>query len=107
MKEKCRGCGQILPVQNLLQYRNMPKSAQFFPTEGELATEHGIDILLKQCPYCGLIQAMGEPVSYYRDVIRATSVSGEMREFREEQYKNWVEEFQLTGKKIKIGRAHV
>ncbi len=100
MGVKCRGCGHILSEQILLQYTDMPKSAQFFPDNEEVKTEQGVDIILKQCLYCGLIQAVGHPVSYYRDVIRATGVSYEMRQFRESQYRKWVEEFHLTGKKI-------
>lgn len=97
---KCRCCGQILPKTDLITYSNMPKSAQFFPEEVELDAECGVDIQLKQCAYCGLVQAAGQPVSYYRDVIRATGVSCEMRKFREKQYQSWVEEFALQEKKI-------
>lgn len=100
MKVKCRGCGQPLPEENLIQYANMPKSAQFFPGADELETETGVDIVLKQCGYCGLIQAAGAPVPYYRDVIRASGVSAEMKRFREEQYRSWVKDFRLEGKKI-------
>ncbi len=100
MGVKCRGCGHILPEQFLLQYPNMPKSAQFFPDGKEVKTEQGVDIILKQCLFCGLIQAVGNPVSYYRDVIRATGVSDEMGKFREGQYRKWVTKFHLTGKKI-------
>ncbi len=96
----CRGCGNELSEKILLQYHNMPKSAQFFPDENDLDDEKGIDIILKQCLNCGLVQAVGEPVSYYRDVIRATGVSEEMRAFREIQYGEWIQENNLEGKKI-------
>ena len=78
----------------------MPKSAQFFPKEDELDTEKGVDIVLYQCPYCGLVQASGEPVSYFRDVIRATGVSGEMGSFRNKQYSEFVDKYGLADKKI-------
>lgn len=78
----------------------MPKSAQFFPQENEVHEEKGVDIVLLQCPNCGLVQAAGEPVSYYRDVIRATGVSEEMRLFREKQYREWVKTYGLSGKKV-------
>lgn len=97
---ECRNCGCRLPEQLFLQYNNMPKSAQFFPDENEIETEKGIDISLKQCLNCGLIQAAGDPVPYYRDVIRASGVSDEMRAFRNRQYSEWVHENQLAGKKI-------
>lgn len=100
MKINCRGCKNEIPDKVLLCYKNMPKSAQFFPIEGEVDEEKGVDIMLYQCPYCGLIQATGEPVYYYRDVIRATGVSEEMRLFRESQYQKWVDTYQLHGKKV-------
>lgn len=99
-KMKCRSCGCEMPEQILLTYKNMPKSAQFFPDAQEIEMEQGVDILLKQCPYCGLIQAAGQPVPYYRDVIRATGVSDEMRRFREKQYKKWVASYDLNGKNV-------
>lgn len=98
--ELCRGCRQVLPDKLLLEYRNMPKSAQFFPTDEDVATEKGVDILLKECSCCGLIQATGNPVPYYRDVIRATGVSKEMYEFRVKQYGEWVDSYNLTGRRV-------
>lgn len=100
MRIICRGCKGKMPDQVLLTYKNMPKSAQFFPDETEVKAEKGVNITLYQCPYCGLIQAVGEPVPYYRDVIRATGVSEEMRVFREKQYQKWVEDYHLNGKKV-------
>ena len=96
----CRCCHKELPEQPLLQYHNMPKSAQNFPDEDTVRGEAGVDIILYECRYCGFIQAAGDPVPYYRDVIRATGVSKEMRTFRIRQFKQWVEENQLTNKKI-------
>lgn len=100
MKISCRGCRNEMSDKVLLTYKNMPKSAQFFPAEEEVDKEKGVDIILCQCPYCGLIQVTGDPVYYYRDVIRATGVSEEMRLFRKSQYQKWVDTFQLQGKKI-------
>jgi len=78
----------------------MPKSAQYFPDEVTVEGETGVDINIYECRHCGLLQASGEPVPYYRDVIRATGVSDEMRRFRVQQFKGWVEENDLQGKKI-------
>lgn len=89
-----------MPDEILLQFQNMPKSAQHFPDASNVAEEQGVDIILRQCPYCGLIQASGNPVPYFRDVIRATGVSEEMRIFRERQYQEWVDKFHLKGKKV-------
>lgn len=100
IKYKCRCCGSILPEEELLLYPNMPKSAQFFPDASTVAEEKGVDIILFQCENCGLIQAIGEPVPYYKDVIRATGVSDSMRLFREKQFSQWVKANNLMGKKI-------
>ncbi len=99
-EERCRGCGARLPEKPLIVYKNMPKSAQFFPTEETVRGEKGVDIVLKECPRCGLAQAAGEPVPYFQDVIRAVGVSEDMRAFRLEQYRNWVKRFALTGKRV-------
>ncbi len=104
--DKCRVCGAALLGTPVFELHNMPKSAQFFPKEDELENEKGIDIILYQCEYCGHVQAAGAPVPYYRDVIRATAVSGEMRQFRLGQFKNFVDKYGLYGKKIiEIGAA--
>ncbi len=103
MKEEiryCRLCHRLLPKQPLIHYHNMPKSAQYFPDQSTVATEIGVDISIQECRYCGLLQAQGEPVPYYRDVIRATGISEEMRIFRIQQFGQWIEENQLVGRKV-------
>ena len=96
----CRFCKANLKTEPILTLNNMPKSAQFFPKKDELDAEKGVDIVLYQCPYCGLVQAAGEPVSYFRDVIRATGVSDEMGNFRRKQYAEFVKKYNLADKKI-------
>jgi len=100
MNRLCRCCGSRLPKKALLIYQNMPKAAQYFPERENLQQEKGIDLALYQCPMCGLVQLMEEPVPYYREVIRATSVSNEMKAFRLKQYGDFVRRFDLAGKKI-------
>ncbi len=97
---KCRCCGALISGEPLIEYDNMPKSAQFFPIASEAAQEQGARLSLFQCSYCGLLQLDGEPVPYFRDVIRATDVSEPMRKFREEQFTDWVERHSLAGKKV-------
>lgn len=100
----CRICAQEMGGDPLLEYRNMPKSAQFFPAPEEADTEQGVDLRLFVCPYCGMMQLDGEPVPYYREVIRATRVSPEMRAFRVQQFRNWIARYHLEGKRmIEIG----
>lgn len=97
---KCRGCRSKIPENILIKYSNMPKSAQFFPLKEEIDLEKGVDIVLLQCPYCGLVQTSGTPVPYYRDVIRAIGVSEEMKKFRKKQFESWVKKYNLGGKSV-------
>lgn len=99
-ERQCRCCHRYLPEKPLLQYHNMPKSAQHFPDIDKVEEEKGVNIAIYECHSCGLLQAAGEPVPYYRDVIRATGVSEEMRKFRVGQFRQWVDENHLQGKKI-------
>lgn len=96
----CRACSSCLPIKDLISYKNMPKSAQVFPLSVDLAEDKGIDIILKECPYCGLVQAVGAPVPYYKDVIRAIAVSDEMKAFRTRQFSEWIRKYHLNGKRV-------
>lgn len=97
---KCRACQAGLPEDPLIVYKNMPKSAQFFPNTQEILNEKGVDLSLIQCPYCGLLQLSGKPVPYYREVIRATRVSKEMHTFRIRQFSDWLHRYHLHEKRI-------
>lgn len=96
----CRACSSCLPIEDIISYKNMPKSAQDFPSSINLDEDKGVDIVLKECPYCGLVQAVGEPVPYYKDVIRSVAVSDEMKEFRIRQFSEWIREYHLEGKRV-------
>lgn len=78
----------------------MPASAQGFPNKASLQQDHGIDLDVYQCALCGVVQVNCEPVSYYRDVIRAAAVSDEMRQFRLQQFGQLAAEYGLSGKKV-------
>ncbi|WP_129409208.1 hypothetical protein [Marinitoga lauensis] len=94
---KCRICGSnTIP---LLKMPNMPSRSQFFPTEETLNLDKPTTLNIVQCSACGLIQLNNEPVSYYKEVIRATSVSKEMRKFRIHQLKKFIEKYRLSRKK--------
>lgn len=78
----------------------MPKSAQFLPGEDDLVDDRGIDLEICQCSGCGLVQLSNDPVSYYKEVVRAVGVSNEMKEFRRIQFNNFVHKYSLEGKKV-------
>ncbi len=60
----------------------------------------GTNLEVCQCSSCGLVQLNNDPVSYYREVIRAAAFSEEMREFRRAQFRAWIEKYQLTAKSV-------
>ena len=87
---KCKACGGELFTPPLLSYENSPLSAQDFHNDpGQKDNSVNLDIY--QCTKCNVIQHVLAPVSYYKEVIRAVSVSKEMEEFRIKQFKEWVE----------------
>ena len=96
----CRVCKSNCFKDRLLGYSNMPSSAQGFLNLDELKSDSGSDLGIVQCQSCGLIQLDNKPVSYFKEVIRASAFSEEMRNFRLKQFKSWVKEFNLTNRKI-------
>lgn len=100
MEGLCRCCGSSLKENPVLTYHNMPDRAQNFPSLDELDADQGIDIELYQCPFCGLVQLLNQPVGYYRDVIRAVAVSEDMKEFRNQYFREFVDYFGLQKKRI-------
>lgn len=100
MSKICRCCRAEIKSKPILKYSDMPGMAQNFPNEANLATDHGVDLELYQCPYCGMLQIVDEPVPYYKDVIRASAVSDEMKVYRRKYFRDFVEKYRLQGKKI-------
>ena len=95
----CKICNQ--PIRNdLLVYNNMPSIAQNLPDKNNLYADKGVDLQICQCEFCGTIQLNNAPVPYYREVIRATGVSEEMKQFRASQFSDFINKFNLHGKKI-------
>jgi cyclopropane fatty-acyl-phospholipid synthase-like methyltransferase len=96
----CRVCGREFFPEPLLRYENMPGAAQNFPDASALAADTGVDLTLCQCSGCGLAQLAGEPVPYYREVIRAAGISRTLEEAKLRQFTEFVEKHGLKGKKI-------
>lgn len=96
----CILCGSHLPDDAFLCLPNMPSCAQNIPGEEELPSDKGLDLHLYQCPSCGLVQLGCEPVSYYRDVIRAGGGTKTMTDLRRSQYAHFIGKCALRGKKI-------
>ncbi len=100
MRKECRCCKNLINEKPVLTYHNLPEKVQGFDKIGDPITDKAIDLEIYECPYCGLIQVLQEPVDYYRDVIRAIAVSEDMREFRNTYFKDFVDSFDLADKKI-------
>ncbi len=96
----CRLCGHDLFEKPLLRYENMPRAAQCLPDAASLDTDKGVDLEVRQCSGCGLVQLNNNPVPYYKEVIRAAAFSGEMKHFRLNQFIKFVQKYSLQGKKI-------
>tara|TARA_Y100000310_G_scaffold225330_1_gene227359 strand:- start:940 stop:2076 length:1137 start_codon:yes stop_codon:yes gene_type:complete len=96
----CRVCGNPLFDQPLLEYENMPGAAQYMPSEDTLENDSGVDLKICQCSGCGLVQLSNDPVPYYKEVIRATSFSKEITDFRRKQFKTFIKDYNLENKKI-------
>lgn len=81
----------------------MPKSAQGFgeTRDRSLTDFSSINLEVCQCSKCRLVQLnRNRPVSYYREVIRASAFSDEMRLFRQQQFRVFIDTHELHNKKI-------
>ncbi|MBF0440426.1 MAG: methyltransferase domain-containing protein [Oligoflexales bacterium] len=99
-KRKCRVCGNDFMEPPLLVQKDMPSSAQYLPRSEDLSNDRGIDIEVCQCSGCGLVQLDNDEVPYYREVIRATEISSEVREFRRKSFKEILDKHDLIGKRV-------
>jgi len=100
MIEYCRVCKQDFFQEPLLRLEDMPKGAQHLPETSLLANEKGVVLEVYQCSKCGLVQLNNEPVPYYKEVIRASAFSQEMKEFRIKQFDEFVRKYSLANKKV-------
>ncbi len=96
----CIACGKELPEQPLFILDNAPASAQDIPDAEEVKSDQGVTLNLCQCRHCGLVQFDCIPVSYYRDVIRASGFGATLVDLRRQQYRHMIETYHLEGKKF-------
>lgn len=100
---KCRVCKSKLFKNPLLSYKNSPLSAQDFH-QNPNQENNNVTIDIFQCSKCNLIQHLLPPVSYFRDVIRAVSVSSDIKKFKTSQFQEWVKKNNLIDKNyIEVG----
>lgn len=94
----CRICGAALSKPVMLN--NLPAVAQNLPTFETLADDKGVGLSIYCCPYCGVVQLDCEPVPYYREVIRTSAVSDELRKYKTKQFREFVGKYNLFGKRV-------
>lgn len=99
-KRNCIACGNPLEGGPLMEFENMPASAQDIPDREQIKRDHGITLRLHQCRCCGLVQFDCRPVAYYRDVIRSGGFNTTMVELRKKQYAHLISTYNLEGKKF-------
>lgn len=90
----CRLCSSI-DIQEIFTFRDMPSQAQYLPEDVKSAQSMKSNMKLVQCSHCGLVQIMGRPVKYYKEVIRSNRVSDSIRTFRIEQLRDFLKKYKL------------
>lgn len=98
--KRCIACGKMLPKGSLFELEHAPASAQDIPDRTEVDADYGVTLKLCQCEACGLVQFDCEPVSYYKDVIRAGGFSTTMTELRRVQYGHLIDTYHLEGRRF-------
>ena len=100
LKKSCRLCSKKLIDKPLLTLNGMPIAAQHFLNKEDFSYDRVIDLDIYQCNSCGLVQLNIEPVSYYKEVITAASISGDVRKSRLSQMIEFSKKYNLKNKKI-------
>lgn len=96
----CRLCAGPIDESRSVVMEGMPKSAQYLPGAADLSKDFGIDLVITECPFCGVFQAANPPVPYFREVIRSAGISMEMQGYRRKQFKDFILRYNLTGKRL-------
>jgi len=94
---KCNLCNNNLQNQQVLRLNNVPSSAQEFTNKKRISL---INLKIYKCKKCDLVQTDCKPVKYFKEVIRAGKFSKSMVNFREKQFRDFTEEFNLKNKNI-------
>jgi 2-polyprenyl-3-methyl-5-hydroxy-6-metoxy-1,4-benzoquinol methylase len=99
-KISCKLCETQKVNSATLELENLPTVAQFYPTDASHSRLMLGTIFVWQCEFCGLTQIANRPVPYFKEVIRATKVSGEMLKARDKQFAEFIEKYGLQESKI-------
>jgi cyclopropane fatty-acyl-phospholipid synthase-like methyltransferase len=78
----------------------MPGSVQNLYADKDDAMRSSTTLDVKECPACGHIQLINNPVSYFRDVIRAGSFSASLLERQQDVFARFIQTWGLQGKRV-------
>ena len=96
---KCRFCNST-KLKQLLYLQNFPKAAQFFLSNPRSKGKNeSLDLEVVQCACCSLIQLTNKPVSYYKSVITAASLSEQSKIKLSNEWISLIKKFKITKKK--------
>ena len=103
-KFECRLCGSP-STESVINLDGFPKSAQCFISNLDNTKEdQSITLMVCQCIDCGLIQLKNDPVSYFKDVITAASLSEASKESLANEWRPFIEKYNIVGKDaIEVG----
>ena len=101
---ECRLCASKR-TEPLINLDGFPKAAQHFISSLEqIEEDQPITLKVCQCIDCGLIQLKNDPVSYYKDVITAASLSEGSKENLVNEWRPFIEKYNILGKDaIEVG----
>lgn len=96
----CKLCLRQSFLTPNLSLPDMPSKAQHFTEVGTESADENVLLDILQCHYCDLVQLNINPVSHFKEVIRASSLSNEMIELRKNQFSKFVTRYGLRGKTL-------
>jgi 2-polyprenyl-3-methyl-5-hydroxy-6-metoxy-1,4-benzoquinol methylase len=101
---ECRLCASTR-TEPLIDLDGFPKAAQHFISSLEqIEEDQPITLMVCQCIDCGLIQLKNDPVSYYKDVITAASLSEGSKENLANEWRPFIEKYNILGRDaIEVG----
>jgi len=101
----CQVCKSNLLIKPILTLKKVPSSAQGFVKLSQ--KKNNINLKIYQCSFCGLVQTINKPVSYYKETIRAVGFSKKMINYRSKQFKKFIKKFNLKkGSIVEIGSGN-
>lgn len=96
----CRLCGSS-DLSVCLHLPRAPRNIQRLYTADERHLETAVEVTVHSCNRCGMVQIVSVlQDDYYDDYLMTVSHSRKMRQFQQEQAKDFVQRFGLTGKSV-------